>query len=74
MPESTLLAFADHGVIESVLSRDGGDADSVLAKHVDAGIDLTALSIELQSKGADSFVKSWKELLAAIESKRRDTT
>ncbi len=74
MPESTLLAFADHGVIESVLSRDGGDADSVLAKHVDAGIDLTALSIELQSNGADSFVKSWKELLAAIESKRRDTT
>jgi transaldolase len=71
MPETTLLAFADHGVTATALPRDGGDAESMLAKHVDAGIDLTALSVQLQSEGAKSFVKSWKELLAAIESKSK---
>ena len=71
MPEATLLAFADHGTIATALSRDGGDAESMLAKHLDAGIDLTALSAQLQSDGAKSFVKSWQELLAAIESKSK---
>ncbi|WP_234730395.1 transaldolase [Acidocella facilis] len=71
MPEATLLAFADHGTNATALSRDGGDAESMLAKHLDAGIDLTALSAQLQSDGAKSFVKSWQELLAAIESKSK---
>jgi len=43
----------------------------VLAKHLDAGIDLTALSAQLQEEGAKSFVKSWQQLLAAIESKSK---
>jgi transaldolase len=71
MPEATLLAFADHGTNATALSRDGGDAESMLAKHLEAGIDLTAVSAQLQSDGAKSFVKSWQELLAAIESKSK---
>jgi len=71
MPEGTLLAFGDHGKTATALSRDGGDAEAVLAKHIKAGIDLTALSAQLQSEGAKSFVKSWTELLGAIESKSK---
>ncbi len=71
MPEETLLAFADHGTIAGALSRDGGDAEAVLAAHVKAGIDLTALSTQLQSDGAKGFVKSWNELLGAIQSKSK---
>ncbi len=74
MPEATLLAFADHGATAVALPRDGGDAEAVLAKHLDAGIDLTALSTQLQSDGAKGFVKSWNELLAAIESKSKALT
>jgi len=58
MPEETLLAFADHGVISGALSPDGGDAESVLAAHAKAGIDLTALAAQLQADGAKGFVKS----------------
>src|SRR5208282_4250314 len=47
MPEETLLAFADHGQPASALPRDGGDAETVLAAHVKAGIDLPALSAQL---------------------------
>jgi transaldolase len=71
MPEGTLLAFADHGATTVALSRNGGDADSMLAKHIETGIDLAALSAQLQSDGAKSFVKSWNDLLGAIESKSK---
>jgi transaldolase len=71
MPEGTLLAFADHGKTGGALSRDGGDAEAVLAAHLKAGIDLTALSTQLQSEGAKGFVKSWDELLGSIESKSK---
>jgi transaldolase len=71
MPEDTLLAFADHGTVAGSLPGAGGDAEAVLAAHVKAGIDLTALSAQLQSDGAKSFVTSWNELLGAIESKSK---
>jgi transaldolase len=71
MPEETLLAFADHGTVAGALSPDGGDAEAVLAAHAKAGLDLTALSAQLQIDGARSFVKSWNELLGGIEAKSK---
>ena len=71
MPEDTLLAFADHGEVAGALPRDGGDAEGVLAAHAKAGIDLTALAAQLQSDGAKSFVKSWNQLLGAIDAKSK---
>ena len=46
-------------------------ASITLEAHQKAGIDLTELSAKLQSDGANSFVDSWHELLAAIESKSK---
>jgi transaldolase len=71
MPEATLLAFADHGGKPAALTPDAGGAAPVLAAHENAGIDLTALATQLQTEGAKSFVKSWTELLGAIESKSK---
>jgi transaldolase len=71
MPEGTLLAFGDHGKTATALPRDGGDCEAVLQAHVKAGIDLTELSTKLQSDGANGFVKSWHELLGAIDSKSK---
>jgi len=71
MPEETLLAFADHGATATALSPDGGDAEAVLAAHAKAGIDLTALAAQLQADGAKGFVKSWHELLGAIDTKSK---
>ncbi len=71
MPEETLLAFADHGKPQAAMPRDGGDAETVLADIAAAGIDLDALAAQLQSDGAKSFVKSWDDLLGAIETKSK---
>jgi transaldolase len=69
MPDRTLLALADHGDIGAMLPRDGGDAEEVLDRFTQAGLDLAALAADLQREGAAAFVKSWDELLACIAEK-----
>jgi len=70
LPESTLLAFADHGEIGAALPADGGDCEEVIAQHREAGVDVDALATQLQEEGAQAFAKSWHGLLAQIEAKR----
>jgi transaldolase len=69
MPEGTLNALADHGELGAILPADGGDCEQVLSEFAKAGIDVDALAARLQDEGATSFVKSWNELMACIESK-----
>ena len=69
IPEKTLLAFANHGVPGEPLPLDGGDAEKVIAAFAKAGIDDDQLAADLQREGAESFVKSWKDLLDRIGSK-----
>lgn len=69
MPEGTLKALADHGQLGAILPPDGGDCEEVLAKFSKAGVDVDQLAATLQEEGAKSFVASWKELMAVIETK-----
>jgi transaldolase len=69
MPENTLKALADHGKVNQPLAPDGGGCEAVLSKFKTAGIDTAALAAKLQDEGAEAFVKSWNELMEAIESK-----
>ena len=69
MPEKTLLAFADKGSVKAVMAKDGGDAEQVLSRFAQAGIDTDALAAQLQVEGAASFVKSWTELMQRIQDK-----
>jgi transaldolase len=69
MPEGTLKALADHGEVGAMLPADGGDSEQVLARFAQAGIDVEALSAQLQDEGAKSFVKSWNDLMEVIASK-----
>jgi transaldolase len=69
MPENTLLALADHGTIGDGLAVDGSDCEAVLGEFKQAGVDIDALAARLQIEGADSFVKSWNELMSVIAAK-----
>jgi transaldolase len=69
MPEGTLKAFAEHGVVGATMPTDGGDCEEVLARFAGAKIDVQALSARLQDEGAKSFVNSWNDLMGVIESK-----
>ncbi len=69
MPEKTLHAFADHGVVDDMLPPDGGDAEEMMDKLTQAGVDYDGLAAQLQTEGAESFVNSWNELLTCIDGK-----
>lgn len=72
MPQGTLAAFADHGEVGDTMAEDGGDADETIARIRSAGVDVAALGPQLQTDGAKSFVDSWTDLLACVESRAAD--
>lgn len=69
LPEKTLLAFADHGHVNGVMSADAAAAQATIALFEREGIDTEALALQLQSDGAEAFVKSWRQLLQRIADK-----
>ena len=51
--------------------EDEGVAARVAEGFAAAGIDVDALAKKLQLEGAESFVKSWKELMQSIADKSK---
>jgi transaldolase len=69
MPDRTLHAFADHGKIARTIDSDPDAADRTLADAAVAGIDLEAITNELEREGVQSFCDSYHQLLDCIQSK-----
>jgi transaldolase len=69
IPEATVKALADHGVVGDTMPADGGDSDQELERFAAAGIDIRALAAKLQDEGAKSFDSSWSDLMNVIKSK-----
>ncbi len=74
MPENTLRAFADHGNVKPTLGGDIDAARSVLAAAAAEGVDLDAITSELERQGVQAFCDSYAELLSCIEAKRASLT
>jgi transaldolase len=68
MPEATLKALANRKELGSILPADGGDCEEVLSRFAEHGINIDGLAAQLQDEGAQSFVKSWNELMSVIDS------
>ena len=69
IPEKTLLAFAEHGQVGKVLTVDQDATDATIDEFSRAGIDVTVIAEQLQREGAESFTKSWQQLLGRIVTK-----
>jgi len=69
IPEKTLMAFMDHGVVNGSMPVDGSDANTIIAAFLKVGIDHKVLAIELQKQGVAAFAQSWAELMAIIKQK-----
>jgi transaldolase len=69
MPEATLKAFGEHGQIRETLAAHSGESERDLTTFIMEGVDVHALAARLQDEGTAAFVKSWKDLMACIESK-----
>ncbi len=71
LPKQTLFAFKDHGKVGPTLEQDVHEAQEVLDKLAEVGIDLDRITNQLQEDGVESFTDSFKKLIARIEGKRK---
>jgi transaldolase len=69
MPESTIKAFVDHGVLGRTADAHPDEALATLARLKDAGIDMEEVEQTLEDEGVSSFAKSFDELLQSLTDK-----
>lgn len=69
MPENTFGAFLDHGVAKEALSEDITEAQEVIHKLKNAGIEADAVCAKLLEEGLRAFEESFDSLLKSIEGK-----
>jgi transaldolase len=68
MPEKTIDAVADHGVVTGdTVTGTASSAQEVFDKLEAVGIDLTDVFVVLETEGVQKFESSWQELLDATQ-------
>ena len=73
MPEKTIDAVADHGVIRGDTVTGTADAAQKIFDELDAvGIDIRDVFLTLENEGVEKFEKSWQELLDEIQTQLDD--
>jgi transaldolase len=73
MPEATLDAFEDHGILARTVDADADAAQRTLDAIEDVGVDLDEVSRVLEDQGVATFAKSFDELISALEAKAEST-
>jgi transaldolase len=68
MPGHTLRAFGDHGTVARTIDPDPDTAEQAVAAAA-AGIDLAAITAQLEREGVRSFCESYRQLLDCVERK-----
>jgi transaldolase len=74
VPDATLEAFRDTGIVRPTLHADIDGCRSTLTGLAAAGIDLDAITAELEAEGVRKFAGAYAEMLAAINGKRDRVT
>ncbi len=70
MPEETIRAFQDHGVVTDSLEQEIAEAEKLFDDLRSAGVDYDDVSETLEREGVQKFIDSFKELLDGIRAKR----
>src|SRR5262249_51844417 len=70
MPPQTLAAYKDHGHPEARIDQAMEKASQVLRDLATAGIDMAAVTAQLEDEGVASFAKSWTSLLSVVGMRR----
>jgi transaldolase len=71
LPQATLEAFEEHGQVRRTLDDGLDEARATMDGLQQAGIDLDAVTQQLEDEGVASFTASYNELIAVVEQKRQ---
>ena len=66
LPDATLAAFLDHGVVDRTIDVGLEEAHAVIDGCAEVGVDLDAVTTLLEQEGVASFEKSFGELLGTL--------
>ncbi len=69
IPLATIKAFADHGVARSTVDSGVEDARRFFAELREVGVDLDAVTEQLQTEGVDKFSMSWRGMMEVVGEK-----
>ncbi|CAN5834250.1 transaldolase [soil metagenome] len=69
MPEATLDAFDTEGTVARTADANPGGARRILDRLAEVGIDLDAVTRQLEDEGVAAFEKSYDELLSSLQVK-----
>ena len=70
IPPATLDNFMDHGRVAETLTKDWAEAQRQIEKLAELGIDLQAVTQQLQDDGVVAFAKPFDALMQSIAEKR----
>jgi len=70
MPEETIVAFQDHGVVADTLEGGVEEAEQVLVDLREAGLDYDDVTETIEREGVQKFIDSFTELKQGIAEKR----
>jgi transaldolase len=70
LPPATVDSFIDHGRIAETLTDGVAEARKLIARLADLGIDLNAITQQLQDDGVEAFAKPFDALMQSIAAKR----
>lgn len=70
LPEETIAAFADHGVVGDTVTAGVDAARRVMADLAQAGIDFRLVTAQLEDEGIQKFIDPYDDLLELIAAKR----
>src|SRR5207245_5847625 len=71
MPDATVEAFLDHGVVRRTIDEGVEEARAALRRLAEAGVDLDDVTQVLEDEGVAAFIKSFDELMEALAAKVR---
>lgn len=69
LPEKTILAFQDHGRASATLERGIDEAEALLERLSDVGIDYDDVTETLERQGVQAFADSFEKLLNGIRTR-----
>ena len=71
VPEKTIDAFIDHGVVREALTGDVQEAEKIIDELFTYGIDINTVCENLLEAGVTAFEKSFDSLIQSIENKAK---
>lgn len=74
MPDKTIEAFMEHGVIERTIDKDVEGAKAILDGLAEIGVEMSDVSRKIEDEGVAAFAKSFDELMQTLNDKADELT